>query len=101
MPLPGSLMDPRLKAFGARLRELRNQLGISQYDLAAKSGCSQAEISKWERGMRMVSAFDLRALAQALGVPAESLFEPPATTAEPEPPRRGRTRTGDQAERTA
>jgi transcriptional regulator with XRE-family HTH domain len=52
------------------LRDMRERAGLSQDELAAKSGLSQAQISQLERGQtRNPGVSTLMQLADALGVP--------------------------------
>ena len=57
---------------GKRLRDARNARGLTQKDLARKSGVSQATISDIERG-RNESSKELPALAKALGASVDDL----------------------------
>lgn len=52
-----------------RLREIREQLGRSQQDLAAQAGCTRAAISHWECGRQWPPLWMIPRLAAALGVP--------------------------------
>lgn len=53
---------------GQRFRHGRHQAGVSQRRLAERSGTSQGEISRFERGMTPgMSAYRLIAIALALG----------------------------------
>jgi transcriptional regulator with XRE-family HTH domain len=70
-------MDP--KRFGRRLRELREQAGLSQTALAEAAGISQSAIAHWEQGLREPIWSNVLALAAALGVDCLAFQEPPAT----------------------
>src|SRR5262245_9314942 len=85
-PTQGWDMDK--KDFGARLRQLRTEAGMSQGDVAKKAGVSQSHISQWESGIYAPSATDVPDLAAALGVEIAELFKPAVGTVPP--PRRGR-----------
>lgn len=63
------------KQFGARLRQAREQLGLSQEDLAALVGKDQRSISEYETGKRRLSVTDLPALAAALKVSIVFFFD--------------------------
>ena len=93
--------------FGTKIRRRREQLGLSQQELARLLGMTQARISEIESGARPnVNLHNLRNLARALGVSADYLIgtwedaaAPAATAAVPAasagaPParRRGRPR---------
>ena len=55
-----------LKAFGFRIRTLREQLGWSQDQLAEKANLHRTYISGLERGERNVSVLNILRLARAL-----------------------------------
>ena len=61
--------------FGARVRELRTVLGLSQEALAFAAGISTPYVSDVENGKRSPGLDVLVALAQALGVSLSELFE--------------------------
>jgi transcriptional regulator with XRE-family HTH domain len=46
------------KKFGAELREQRDALGLSQGELGDAIGASASAISDWERGVKMISAYN-------------------------------------------
>lgn len=62
----------KLPAFGPRLRELRNEAGLTLADLAEKSGLHSQTIVKLEGGERGPVWGTVVALADALGVPVEA-----------------------------
>jgi transcriptional regulator with XRE-family HTH domain len=51
------------------LREVREQAGTSQVDLAARLGTTQSLISKCERNERRLDAIELRRWVMELGLP--------------------------------
>jgi len=62
-------------SFGSYLKNLREKNGLSQRDLAEKSGVSNAEISRIETGGRKKpSPLVLKAIAPCLGVSYEELM---------------------------
>lgn len=64
--------------FGARLRELREQAGLSRKELAEKAGLqSEAGIRNLEQGIRSPSWETVIALADALGCSTEAFREKP------------------------
>jgi transcriptional regulator with XRE-family HTH domain len=69
-----------MNELGKRLRDARNARGLTQKDLARKSGVSQATISDIERG-RNESSKELPALAMALGVSVDALVTGRSDTA--------------------
>ena len=71
--------DP-LKDFGNRLVEIRKSQGISQEKLALESGIARSYLSGVERGIRNIALINIHKLANALGVNAATLLEPPTST---------------------
>ena len=53
---------------GARVRYRRNELGISQLELATRLGLTFQQIQKYERGKNRISASKLHEISQVLGV---------------------------------
>lgn len=63
-----------LKAFGARIKSIRLERGLSQEQLGLIAGLDRTYISGIERGLRNVSLINLERLALALNAePAELL----------------------------
>lgn len=60
--------------FGARVRMLREQLGLSQESLAEKAGLHRTYIGSIERGERNVSLVNIGKIARALNVAMRDLF---------------------------
>ena len=92
---------------GLRIRRRREQLGLSQMDLAKLAEIPQSRISELESGARtQMSLQNLRSMARALGVSADYLLDtwedgeapvpptaaPPAGEGAPRARRRGRPR---------
>lgn len=61
--------------FGARVRALRQDKGLSQEAFAAQCGLDRTYISGIERGVRNVSLVNLKALALGLGVSLSELLQ--------------------------
>lgn len=61
--------------FGARVRELRRQVGMSQEELAHVAGLDRSYIGGVERGERNVSLVNIYKIAQGLKLPPENLFQ--------------------------
>lgn len=66
-------MQPTKLTLAMQVRQLRKDAGLTQLDLAQKSGLSMALISMVERGYDRLTRPTLRLLAQGLGVPADFL----------------------------
>ena len=62
------------KAFGKRVRELRNQQSYSQEQLADKAGLHRTYIGSIERGEQNVSIDNIAKIAKALRVSLSQLF---------------------------
>lgn len=66
-------MNPKL--FGARIRQAREHLGLSQEELATRVSRDQRAISEYENGKRRLAATDVPVFAQALGVSILYFYE--------------------------
>ena len=64
----------QLVLFGARMRQLREKVGLTQAELAQQSGIDRVAISQIERGQRDVGVVRAAAVARALGVHPGELF---------------------------
>lgn len=58
-----------------KIKYLREKLGFSQMELAAKMNVSQQSIAKWENGSNMPRSDKLPELAKALKCEVSDLFE--------------------------
>jgi transcriptional regulator with XRE-family HTH domain len=71
-------MSKRLHALnirvGAKVRERRILLGMSQRQLADAIGLTFQQVQKYENGTNRIDAARLAALSQALNVPPQRLF---------------------------
>jgi transcriptional regulator with XRE-family HTH domain len=65
-----------LKVFGANLRRIRIQKGLSQRDLSALCNVDNADISRMENGDINVTLNTVAQLADALEVPFLDLIKP-------------------------
>ena len=63
-----------LLRFGAKLREIRLEEGVSQEKLAELAGLHRTYVSSVERGERNISLVNIERLAKALGVPLAELM---------------------------
>ena len=64
-----------LKDFGKRLVALRRSAGMTQEELAIKSGLSAETISSLERGVRFTRLSYLHSISAALGLEIDDLFK--------------------------
>ena len=60
---------------GARIRERRIMLGLSQQQMADMIGVTYQQAHKYERGINRISAGRLYEIAQVLRVPIEYFFQ--------------------------
>jgi DNA-binding XRE family transcriptional regulator len=74
-PQPG---DPSmlLQLLGATIRQYRQQLGLSQPALAARTGLNATYIGQIELGRRNLSVLSLVRITDALGISLPSLLTP-------------------------
>ena len=63
------------ETLGQRLQRLRQEAGLTQEQLAAKSGLSVHNVRNWEHDHRMPGVVAVYRLAQALGVAMEVFGE--------------------------
>ncbi len=64
-----------LSKIGLRIKELRNQTGLSQEDFAPKCGLDRTYLSDVERGRRNISVINLSKIAKALKVKPSILLD--------------------------
>lgn len=67
-------VDPELRDLGARLRALRIEAGLSQEDLAYRSGLHRNYIGGIERGERNVGIKAILAICRALNRSPADVF---------------------------
>lgn len=80
--------------FARRLRELREDAGLSQYALAKKSGVSKQALSRLEMGASEPAWETVQRLALALGVTCTAFNDPAVQVPEEkDAPPRGRPRS--------
>lgn len=60
---------------GAKIRQQRTLLGMSQSRLAEAVGLTFQQIQKYEKGANRIGASRMWQFAKALGVPVESFFD--------------------------
>ena len=84
---PEGRSSPRANAadhhVGARIRERRIMLGLSQQQLAQMIGVTYQQAHKYERGLNRISAGRLYEISQVLGVPVSWFFDGLSTTDAP------------------
>jgi transcriptional regulator with XRE-family HTH domain len=73
--------------FGARLRELRQQAGLTQQQVAERCGVKWETVSRWGRDTREPSWSNVVALAKALGVECTAFLQDPGRALPPRPGR--------------
>ncbi len=74
-PLPEKVALLDSKTLGSRIRLARENLRLSQEELAIAVSKDQHAISQYENGSRKLSVVDLPAFADALKVPLVYFFE--------------------------
>lgn len=73
-PMPSKPAEKVQKEFGARMRALRQQRGLSQEGLAFSCGLDRTYVGSVERGERNISLANIRTIAAALGVSPREFF---------------------------
>lgn len=68
------MLSDVLARFGRKLRTVRVEKGISQEELAQRSGLHRTYVSSVERGERNISLVNIAKLASALGVKPTDLM---------------------------
>lgn len=63
-----------MKNFGDKLRQLRIDAGLTQRDVAERTGLKLSALSHYEHGRREPSLRNLRRLSLALGISADELL---------------------------
>lgn len=62
---------------GQRIRELRNEIGISQEALANKAEIDRTYVTDVENGRRNISIENLEKLVNSLEIPFKDFFDSP------------------------
>jgi transcriptional regulator with XRE-family HTH domain len=73
--------------FAGRLKELREQAGLTQQELADRAGLNRFGVAKLEQGVTKPYWDTVVALCKALRVSADAFLQPPAVTSEAKPGR--------------
>ena len=63
-----------MNIFAERLKELREEKGLSYSQLAKEIGVSYVSIGRWERNLRVPNIIDLKKIAEFFGVSADYLI---------------------------
>lgn len=77
---PGPAQTSVRIALGRRIREIRHAQGVSQEELAHRSGLDRSYVGSVERGERNVSIDNIAALARALNAPIAELVTFPVAS---------------------
>ena len=64
-----------LKAFGKRLKQLREEKGISQAQLAFEAEIQISQVSRIERGLINTTIANAKLLSKILDIPLKELFD--------------------------
>jgi transcriptional regulator with XRE-family HTH domain len=89
--MAGDSWSAQLAALGAFIRAHRSTAGLSLRDLAERTRVSNAYLSQVERGLHEPSITVLRAIADALDIPLESLLARAGVFDSPRPEREAAT----------
>lgn len=76
---------PNFRGIGARIRDRRKRLGLSQERLGELVGVSYQQIQKYEKGINQVGIVRLHRIAAILQAPFEYFFADIQITKEDEP----------------
>jgi len=63
------------RSIGIRIQQARQELGLTQEELAARLGCTQAALSNYELGKRRLYLASLEQIAEVLGKPLSYFLE--------------------------
>lgn len=64
-----------LEKFGARLKQLRKQRGITQAQLGFEANIEISQISRIERGLINTTIMNAQTIAKVLEIPIKDLFD--------------------------
>jgi len=68
------MKDPRLIAFGEKVRQIRKEKGLSQEALADLSGIDRSYMGHIERGDQNITLTKIHQIADALDIPVVNLI---------------------------
>jgi transcriptional regulator with XRE-family HTH domain len=63
------------RSIGMRIQQARQELGITQQEMASRLGCTQAALSNYELGKRRLYLASLEQIANVLGKPLSYFLE--------------------------
>jgi len=69
-----NMEDDIAKTIGTRIKSKREEMGISQKDLADMIGVTPAAVSQFEKGVKKPSSSVLATISRQLGVSTDYLF---------------------------
>ena len=67
------MSNARLQAFGAKVRAMRKQKGLSQEELASLAGLDRSYMGHIERGEKNITLLKIYQISDALSLPAAVL----------------------------
>jgi transcriptional regulator with XRE-family HTH domain len=70
---------------GANIKRLREAQGLSQEELAERSGVHRTYVSQIERAVKNATVVSLAKIAKGLGVPMAALVEEALRDSDPDP----------------
>ena len=70
------------RSIGMRIQQARQELGITQQEMASRLGCTQAALSNYELGKRRLYFASLEQIAEILGKPMSYFLESLTSTDE-------------------
>lgn len=70
------------KEIGAKIKELRMSMGVSQEALAEVMGVTYQQVQRYEAGTNKLNVENVQVIAQALGVPVSTFFGDGGTASE-------------------
>ncbi|WP_339074757.1 helix-turn-helix transcriptional regulator [Teredinibacter turnerae] len=68
------MRDPKLQAFGQRVRELRKERGYSQEQFADLAGLDRSYMGHIERGEKNITLLKIYQISHALNLSPKDLF---------------------------
>jgi transcriptional regulator with XRE-family HTH domain len=63
------------RSIGIKIQEARQELGLTQQELASRLACTQAALSNYELGKRRIDFASLEQIAEILGKPLSYFLE--------------------------